>query len=245
MATTLGREHIVVLTGAGVSAESGIPTYRDAADGLWYRHDPMEVASIEAWRRDPQRVLDFHNARREELRTVQPNDAHRAIAALEQAYDVTVITQNVDDLHERAGSTHVLHLHGVFTRMHEDGDPLVTYPYDAPLHLGDLGPGGRQLRPAVVWFGEEVPLFDVARRTVGQANIVIVAGTSLSVYPAAGLVLDAHGARRKYFVNQEPSLDELSMGHAGHFDDWICLIGRASTGLRQVSDWLLAARRPT
>jgi NAD-dependent deacetylase len=229
------RQRIAVLSGAGISAESGIQTYRDSIDGLWHKHDPLDVASIDAWRTNPALVLEFHNARREELKTVQPNAAHLAIAELEQAYDVTVVTQNVDDLHERAGSSNVVHLHGQFTRSCEEHDTSVTYPYDAPLRLGDLGPTGRQLRPAVVWFGEQVPLFPMAQKIVAEADIFIVVGTSLNVYPAAGLIFDALWAKRKFLVNKEFALENLPFERAGEFEDWWRFIGPATEGMPRVA----------
>lgn len=189
------RKRIVVLTGAGVSAESGLSTYRDNG-GLWDKYDPMEVASIEAWNTRPDFVLDFYNGLKERLRAVRPNDAHIAIADLEKDYVVDVITQNVDNLHERAGSTHVLHLHGEVTKVRpqnscneQDGyseQYVVDFGYE-PVCLGDTAPNGSQYRPHIVFFGEAVPMMERAIDLVSKAEVVLIVGTSLQVYPAAGL----------------------------------------------------------
>lgn len=188
------KKKIAVLTGAGVSAESGLGTYRDNG-GLWDNYDPMEVASIEGWMRNPRLVLDFYNMQREHLENVRPNDAHRAIAALEDKYDVTVITQNVDNLHERAGSTKVVHLHGEATKVRPergvyDKDFSEAEVFDvgySRVDIGDLAPNGEQLRPHIVFFGEAVPKIERAVDIVSEADIVLIVGTSLQVYPAAGL----------------------------------------------------------
>ena len=189
------RKKIIVLTGAGVSAESGITTFRDS-DGLWENHNVEDVASIEGWYRNPSLVLDFYNARRAQLPTVKPNAAHLAIAELENEYDVTVVTQNVDNLHERAGSTRVVHLHGELTKVRpenccndRDGYSEETV-FDIgadEIHIGDLAPNGAQLRPHIVWFGEAVPKIEKAIDAVEAADILLIVGTSLQVYPAAGL----------------------------------------------------------
>ena len=189
------KKRIAVLTGAGVSAESGLGTYRDNG-GLWDNYDPMVVASAEGWARDPGLVLDFYNMQREKLREVQPNEAHRLIAGLEKDYLVDVITQNVDNLHERAGSTHVVHLHGEATKIRPENTCndydgfsekyVVDIGYDA-VHLGDKAPNGAQYRPHIVFFGEAVPKIERAVELVSQADIVLIVGTSLQVYPAAGL----------------------------------------------------------
>lgn len=189
------KKKIAVLTGAGVSAESGLGTYRDNG-GLWDNYDPMEVASIDGWYRNRKLVLDFYNAQRSKLRDCRPNAAHLAIAALEKDYDVTVITQNVDNLHERAGSTRIIHLHGEVTKVRPencftDSDgysekTVFDVGYD-PVNLGDKAPNGAQLRPHIVFFGEAVPKMERAIEAVSAADAVIIVGTSLSVYPAAGL----------------------------------------------------------
>ena len=189
------RKKITVLTGAGVSAESGISTFRDS-DGLWENYKVEDVASIEGWYRDPGLVLDFYNARRAQLSTVRPNAAHLARADLEREYDVTVVTQNVDNLHERAGSTRIIHLHGELTKVRpenccndRDGYSEATV-FDIgsdSVHIGDLAPNGAQLRPHIVWFGEAVPKIEAAINAVEASDILLIVGTSLQVYPAAGL----------------------------------------------------------
>ncbi len=190
----MGKKKIVVLTGAGVSAESGISTFRDNG-GLWDRYDVNDVASIDGWFRNRKLVLDFYNLRRAELEKARPNAAHLAIAALENRYEVTVVTQNVDNLHERAGSTKIIHLHGELTKVRpETGaydrtfseEEVIDVGYSA-VHLGDCAPNGSQLRPHIVFFGESVPKIDAAISVVERADILLIVGTSLQVYPAAGL----------------------------------------------------------
>ena len=191
----MGKKKITVLTGAGVSAESGITTFRDS-DGLWENHKVEDVASIEGWYRNPKVVLDFYNARRAQLGSVRPNAAHEAIASLEKDYDVTVVTQNVDNLHERAGSTKIIHLHGELTKVRPENrcNDMDSFSEDTvfdigygEIHIGDLAPNGAQLRPHIVWFGEAVPKIEAAIDAVEAADIVLIVGTSLQVYPAAGL----------------------------------------------------------
>lgn len=232
------KESLVVFTGAGVSAESGLATFRDS-DGLWEKHRPEDVAHIDAWYRDPELVLRFYNQRWEQLQTVQPNAAHHAIAELQDKYDVTVITQNVDDLHERAGSAKVIHLHGELMKVCEEHDKSRSYPWTQPLKLGDRGPSGRQLRPCIVWFGEDVPQMPVAQEIVSEAKTFIVVGTSLNVYPAASLVYEALLARRKFLVNKEPLLDSLPMHNLSQFEDWQSSIGPATKGMQRVKELLL------
>lgn len=190
----MGKKKIVVLTGAGVSAESGISTFRDNG-GLWDRYDVNDVASIDGWFRNRKLVLDFYNLRRAELEKARPNAAHLAIAALENRYEVTVVTQNVDNLHERAGSTKIIHLHGELTKVRpETGaydrtfseEEVIDVGYSA-VHLGDCAPNGSQLRPHIVFFGESVPKIEAAISVVERADILLIVGTSLQVYPAAGL----------------------------------------------------------
>ena len=203
------KKRIAVLTGAGVSAESGLGTYRDNG-GLWDNYDPMVVASAEGWSRDPGLVLDFYNMQREKLRDVQPNEAHRLIAALEKDYTVDVITQNVDNLHERAGSTHVVHLHGEATKVRPENTCndydgysekyVVDVGYDA-VRLGDKAPNGAQYRPHIVFFGEAVPKIERAVELVAAADIVLFVGTSLQVYPAAGLYRYARPEAPIYLID--------------------------------------------
>lgn len=198
---------IAVLTGAGVSAESGIKTFRDS-DGLWEGHDVMEVASPEGFERNPEVVLDFYNQRRRQLLTVQPNAAHRALAALEKMHEVTIITQNVDDLHERAGSTNVIHLHGELLKVRSTFDEDLILDWKEDLNLGDFCGNNHQLRPHIVWFGEMVPMIEVAADVVARADAVIIVGTSMQVYPAAGLVQYAKPDAHIYFVDPKPSISE-------------------------------------
>ena len=179
---------IVVLTGAGISAESGISTFRDS-DGLWEHYHVEDVATHEAYERNPELVLNFYNERRRQLFKAQPNEAHYQLVRLEERYDVQIVTQNIDDLHERAGSTHVLHLHGELTKGRSDRNPNIIVDIgDNDIHLGDKAPDGTQLRPHIVWFGEPVPNIEPAAEMCEQADIFIVVGTSMAVYPAAGLI---------------------------------------------------------
>jgi NAD-dependent deacetylase len=179
---------MVVLTGAGVSAESGIKTFRDSG-GLWEEYDVMEVASIEGWRKNPELVLRFYNERRKQLKDTQPHQAHTGLAELEKKYDVHIITQNIDNLHERGGSSKVLHLHGIITEARSSLDPSLVYDIGLKdINPGDLCEKGSQLRPNIVWFGEAVPALDKAMTLSMQADIFVVVGSSLNVYPAAGLI---------------------------------------------------------
>ncbi|GAA8286649.1 NAD-dependent deacylase [Helicobacter pylori] len=193
-------KNLVILSGAGISAESGIKTFRDA-DGLWEGHDIMEVASPYGWKKNPQKVLDFYNQRRRQLFEVYPNKAHKALAQLEKHYQVNIITQNVDDLHERAGSSRILHLHGELLSVRSEKDPNLVYRWEKDLHLGDLAHDNSQLRPDIVWFGEEVPLLKEAIFLVKQAHLLIIIGTSLQVYPAAGLYTHAHKDALIYYID--------------------------------------------
>ena len=184
----MDKKKLVILSGAGISKESGIDTFRDK-DGMWKKHDALKLASIEGWNNDPQAVLDFYNARRRQLLEVQPNKAHELLAALEEWYDVSIITQNVDDLHERAGSSHVIHLHGELAKVcssidKEKADCIETKPLSEDIHIGDKAKDGSQLRPYIVWFGEAVPNMKVAMNTAFEADIFVIIGTSLSVSPA-------------------------------------------------------------
>ena len=181
-------KNISILTGAGMSAESGLRTFRDS-DGLWESHNVYDVATPEAWQRDPELVLKFYNERRKQVRKSKPNKAHLALAKLEKKYDVHIITQNIDDLHERGGSKQVLHLHGEINKVRSTVDSRLIYELDHwEMKLGDTCEKGSQLRPHIVWFGEPVPMIEKAIPIVETADIVIVIGTSLGVYPAAGLV---------------------------------------------------------
>ncbi len=194
-------KNLVVLSGAGMSAESGVKTFRDD-DGLWQNHRFEEVASPIAWERDPALVLEFYNQRRKQLFEVEPNAGHRALVKLEHKYNVSIVTQNVDDLHERAGSTYVYHLHGELKKARSTLDPDLVYTLDHwELKLGDKCEKGSQLRPHVIWFGESVDTMGEAMEIVSAADILIVVGTSLVVYPAAGLLHFAPAESKKYYVD--------------------------------------------
>lgn len=195
---------IAVLSGAGISAESGIKTFRDA-DGLWEGHDVLEVASPEGWKANPELVNNFYNLRRQQLKQVKPNIAHEFFASLEQDHQVHIVTQNVDDLHERAGSTNVMHLHGELNKVRSTGDASLVYPWTEDLQLGDTCEKGFQLRPHIVWFGEEVPLLHHASQLVASSDICIVIGTSLQVYPAAGLMHFAPDKAQIIYVDPHPA----------------------------------------
>lgn len=196
---------IVVLTGAGVSAESGINTFRDA-NGLWEGHDVMEVASPQGFANNPTLVMNFYNERRKQLVSVHPNAAHIALAKLEDSYDVNIITQNVDDLHERGGSTKVIHLHGELLKARSIKNEQTILDWHGDLNIGDLCPEGHQLRPHIVWFGEMVPLLETAASLVEKADILVIIGTSMQVYPAAGLINFAKQDIPIYFIDPKPSI---------------------------------------
>ena len=178
---------LTILSGAGISAESGIKTFRDS-DGLWENHNVADVASPEGWKKDRELVLEFYNQRRRQLHEVEPNDAHKLIADLEKYFDVQIVTQNIDDLHERAGSTNILHIHGELFKSCSCDDKNLIYEQKTDINLGDKAEDGAQLRPFIVWFGEDVPLYQKAQEMVKDSDILLVIGTSLQVYPAAGLI---------------------------------------------------------
>lgn len=202
-------KRIVVLTGAGISAESGISTFRDS-DGLWEHYRVEDVATHEAYERNPELVLNFYNERRRQLFLAQPNEAHRQLVRLEEKYDVRIITQNIDDLHERAGSSHVLHLHGELTKGRSDRNPnLIVEVGNRDICLGDKAPDGTQLRPHIVWFGEAVPNIEPAAALCEEADIFIVIGTSMAVYPAAGLIHYVPSGVPCYVVDPK----EVSVSH--------------------------------
>lgn len=198
-------QKLVVLTGAGISAESGISTFRDSG-GLWEGHDVNQVATPEGFAADPALVLDFYNQRRRELSQVEPNEAHRLLAHLEKRYEVVIITQNVDDLHERAGSHNIIHLHGELLKSRGVDNPNVTYPCTGDIHVGDKSPTGAQLRPHIVWFGEEVPMLEKAIAQVYSADILMIIGTSLQVYPAASLIDYVKEGTPIFYIDPNPSL---------------------------------------
>ncbi len=198
-------KNIVVLTGAGISAESGINTFRDA-NGLWEGHDIMEVASPIGWRNNPELVLDFYNKRRSQLHTVVPNMGHLSLVELETQYNVSIITQNVDDLHERAGSSNVIHLHGELLKVRSKFDEHLVLDWEKDLNLGDHCEHNSQLRPHIVWFGEDVPMMDIAIEITEKADVLIIIGTSMQVYPAAGLLEYASHQAPVYFIDPKPSI---------------------------------------
>src|SRR5688572_27107274 len=225
---------LVVLSGAGISAESGIPTFRDS-NGLWEGYDVMEVATPEGWRKNPGLVLQFYNERRKRALEVKPNRAHEILAELESYFDVVVVTQNVDNLHERAGSSHVLHLHGSLFESRSCADESLIYPIQGwQLNYGDLCEQGSQLRPNIVWFGEMVPMMEVAAQHASQADIFIVVGTSMVVYPAAGLIDYVPYETMKYVV--DPKLPDMKqVPYLKMFEE------KASTGMEKVRAELLDA----
>lgn len=219
------KKKLVVLTGAGVSAESGVATFRDS-DGLWENHKVEDVASIEGWYRDPALVLEFYNARRVQLAAVRPNAAHYAIAELEKDWEVTVVTQNVDNLHERAGSTKIIHLHGELTKVRPENccnesdnyseETVFDIGYDT-IAIGDMAPNGAQLRPHIVWFGEAVPYINDAIDAVSAADVLLIVGTSLQVYPAAGLYAFANADAPIYII--DPKEVSVRDGRIKHIKD--------------------------
>ncbi len=197
-------KHLVVLTGAGMSAESGINTFRDAG-GLWEGHDVMEVASPQGFAKNPDLVYDFYNQRRKQLFEVQPNKGHYTLAAMEKDFQVSIITQNVDDLHERAGSAHIIHLHGELRKARSLKNENYIVDWDADLTEKDTDPEGYSLRPHIVWFGEAVPMLDKAVTMVSKADIVLIIGTSLQVYPAASLFEYAPTSAKIYYIDPNPA----------------------------------------
>jgi len=200
---------IVVLSGAGISAESGLKTFRDE-NGLWEGHDVMEVASPMAWENNRELVLDFYNQRRRQLLEVEPNAAHHALVELEKQYDVQIITQNVDDLHERAGSSNVLHLHGELLKARSTFDENLVIDWRKDIRSGDFCEHNKQLRPHIVWFGEAVPMFQKAADHCAMADILIIVGTSMQVYPAAGLVDFIPKKCPVYFIDPKPNISETA-----------------------------------
>ncbi|WP_374948224.1 NAD-dependent deacetylase [Mucilaginibacter sp.] len=225
-------KRVVVLTGAGISAESGLKTFRDS-DGLWEGYNIEDVATPEAWARNPELVQQFYNERRKSVLEAQPNAAHYALAKLVQKYEVTIITQNIDDLHERAGSANVVHLHGVITRSQSSLKANLTYPIDGwELKMGDTCELGSQLRAHVVWFGEAVPMIEKAASICLEAGIFILVGTSLAVYPAAGLINYVPSGVTKYII--DPNIPTVSNNRI------VEMPYKASIGVPMLVDELLA-----
>lgn len=198
-------KNIVVLSGAGISAESGLKTFRDS-DGLWEGHDVMQVASPEGWNKNKNLVMDFYNQRRRQLFTVKPNQAHRSLVELESQFEVQIVTQNVDDLHERAGSKNVMHLHGELLKVRSTADENLVLDWTEDLVEGDLCSKNSQLRPHIVWFGEMVPLLDDAIKLTSQADYIIIVGTSMQVYPAASLIHYAKPEAKIFFIDPKPNI---------------------------------------
>jgi len=197
------KPNIVILSGAGISQESGIQTFRDA-NGLWENHDIMEVASPQGWQKNPELVLEFYNQRRRQLHEVEPNAAHKAITKLQKHFPVHIITQNVDDLHERAGNQNVLHLHGELFKVRSEKNENLIYDWKKDLHIGDKAEDGAQLRPHIVWFGEAVPMIEEAIPLVKNADIFIIVGTGMQVYPAAGLINYLRPDATIYYIDPKP-----------------------------------------
>lgn len=228
------RKKLIVLTGAGISAESGISTFRDAG-GLWEQHRIEDVATPEAWQKNPELVLRFYNQRRERLKAAEPNPGHRALVELESHYDVHIITQNVDDLHEKAGSSQILHLHGELCKVRSERYEHLVYDWHGDLNLGDLCEQGFQLRPHIVWFGEAVPMLGPAAGLAGEADIFMIIGTSLQVYPAASLMIYAGRHIPFYYIDPNPQVNwELQQ-----MPNLTIIAEPASTGVPKVAQMLL------
>lgn len=221
------KKRIVVLTGAGMSAESGIKTFRDA-DGLWEGYNIEEVATPEGWYRNPELVLEFYNQRRQQLLNVRPNKAHLLLKSLEDKYDVHIITQNVDDLHERAESSKVLHLHGELRKVRSTVNESLVYDWNSDLTMGDLCAEKHQLRPHIVWFGEAVPNLINAEKITQKADILIIIGTSMQVYPAANLIYAIKSGTAIYFIDPKPNITE------NHFENLMVIEEPASVGMKKL-----------
>lgn len=225
------KKTIVVLTGAGISAESGIKTFRDA-DGLWEGHSIQDVATPEGWTKNPALVLDFYNQRRKQLFDVIPNEAHKSLKKLEEEYEVQIITQNVDDLHERAGSSNVIHLHGELRKVRSTIDENLIYNWETDIKLGDLCNNNSQLRPHIVWFGEDVPKLTIAEEITQTADILIIIGTSMQVYPAANLIYSIKDGTPIYFIDPKPNVSE------SNFDNLTVIEEKATIGMEQLVEIL-------
>jgi NAD-dependent deacetylase len=229
------KKRVVVLTGAGISAESGIRTFRDS-DGLWEGYEVTEVATPRGWRKDPKLVLDFYNMRRRDALKAEPNAGHLGLAELERDFDVHIITQNIDDLHERAGSTRVMHLHGEIFKMRSDKNEQLVYPIREDILVGHRAEDGAQLRPHIVWFEEAVPMIEAAVPLVQSADIFVVVGTSLVVYPAAGLVDLARPGIPKFIVDKK-------IPYTSSTGDLTAIELPASTGVAELAQRLAALHR--
>ncbi|RSC92286.1 SIR2 family NAD-dependent protein deacylase [Tenacibaculum singaporense] len=212
------KKRLVVLTGAGISAESGIKTFRDA-DGLWEGHDIYEVASPQGFRANPELVLDFYNQRRRQLLEVSPNKAHHNLVSLEKNFEVDIITQNVDDLHERAGNKNVIHLHGELLKARSTKNKHLVYNWNKDIVMGDVCEENAQLRPHIVWFGEDVPLLEKAAEITLQADILVIIGTSMQVYPAASLVNYIQHNTPIYFIDPKPAVNKNAFNNLTIIED--------------------------
>jgi NAD-dependent deacetylase len=224
------KKKLVVLSGAGISAESGLRTFRDS-DGLWEGYDVTEVATPRAWRKNPQLVLDFYNMRRRDVARAAPNAAHTGLASLERDFDVTIITQNIDDLHERGGSTNVLHLHGEIFSMRSEKNEELVYEIRGDIRLGDTAADGAQLRPNIVWFEEPVPKIEQAIPVVHGADIFVVVGTSLVVYPAAGLVNYVPTKAAKFIIDKQ-------VPYTNHYKNLVAIQKPATEGVVELINLL-------
>lgn len=224
---------IIILTGAGISAESGVNTFR-GSDGLWEGHDIMEVASPQGFAKNPSMVLDFYNKRRSQLLEVKPNKAHFNLVELEKHFEVTIITQNVDDLHERAGSSNVIHLHGELLKARSSNNINDVFDWKKDINLGDLAKDGSQIRPHIVWFGEDVPMIETAVKIVETADILVIIGTSMQVYPAAGLVNYRPLNTPIYFIDPNPAVNK------NDFSSLTIINKIASTGTDELKKLLIS-----
>lgn len=230
----MSKQRLVVLTGAGISAESGLRTFRDS-DGLWENHRIEDVATPRAWRKNPELVLSFYNMRRRDVLSAQPNAAHLGLAALESIFDVHIVTQNVDDLHERAGSTQVMHLHGEILKVRSERNEQLIYPSRKDIRLGDRAEDGAQLRPHIVWFEEAVPMIEAAIPIMASADIFVLVGSSLAVYPAAGLIDYVRTDVPKYVIDKQiPSIS--------HYQHVIPIEMAATEGVAQLRALLTNGR---
>jgi NAD-dependent deacetylase len=220
------KRHIVILTGAGISAESGLKTFRDS-DGLWMGYNIEDVATPRGFAKDPALVLDFYNQRRRDVKAAEPNDAHKGLADLEKDFKVTIVTQNIDDLHERGGSTKILHLHGQIFQMRSVKNAENIFPIDGDINVGDLAEDGTQLRPHIVWFEEPVPMIEKAAFVMQTADIFVLVGTSLQVYPAAGLIDFVPSDTPKYIIDKV-------IPEVGRYENIIAIEGTATEGVREL-----------
>jgi NAD-dependent deacetylase len=227
---TMAKKHIVILTGAGISAESGLKTFRDS-DGLWMGYNIEDVATPRGFAKDPALVLDFYNQRRKDVKAAEPNDAHKGLAALEKDFKVTIVTQNIDDLHERGGSSKVLHLHGQIFQMRSVKNTDNIFSIDGDINVGDFAEDGTQLRPHIVWFEEPVPMIEKAAFVMQTADVFVLVGTSLQVYPAAGLIDFVPTDVPKYIIDKV-------IPEVGKYENIIAIKGTATEGVGKLSEML-------